>query len=52
MLWIDYRAMNISEEQLRHWFVSLAGVEMSWGSDLAMKDLVFPCEHCHAENHS
>lgn len=41
MLWIDYRAMNISEEQLRHWFVSLAGVEMSWGSDFGDEGLGF-----------
>lgn len=32
MLWIDYRPMAISEEQLRRWFTGLAGVEMSWGS--------------------
>lgn len=32
MLWINYQRMQISEEQLRHWFVTLAGVEMSWGS--------------------
>ncbi len=52
MLWIDYRAMNISEEQLRHWFVSLAGVEMSWGSDFGDEGLGFPCEHSHAEKQS
>lgn len=32
MLWVDYRAMNMSEAQLRHWFSELADVEMSWGS--------------------
>ena len=32
LLWIDYRQMGISEESLRHWFSTLAGVEMSWGS--------------------
>lgn len=32
MLWVDYREMNISESQLKHWFIELAGIEMSWGS--------------------
>ncbi|MCO4179295.1 MalY/PatB family protein [Proteus terrae] len=31
MLWINYQKMQLSEEQLKHWFVSLAEVEMSWG---------------------
>lgn len=31
MLWINYQKMQLTEEQLKHWFVSLAEVEMSWG---------------------
>lgn len=33
MLWVNYQSSGISEEQLKHWFISLAKVEMSWGSD-------------------
>ncbi|HCH49809.1 MAG TPA: pyridoxal phosphate-dependent aminotransferase [Proteus sp.] len=32
MLWINYQQMQLSEKQLKQWFVSLAEVEMSWGS--------------------
>ncbi|WFC30575.1 aminotransferase class I/II-fold pyridoxal phosphate-dependent enzyme [Proteus mirabilis] len=32
MLWINYQKMQLTEQQLKHWFVSLAEVEMSWGS--------------------
>ncbi|CAK9886642.1 MAG: Cystathionine beta-lyase PatB [Candidatus Erwinia impunctatus] len=32
MLWVDYRASGITEDQLKHWFLTRAGVEMSWGS--------------------
>lgn len=33
LLWVNYQASGITEEQLKHWFVDLAGVEVSWGSD-------------------
>ncbi|WP_234450498.1 MalY/PatB family protein [Pluralibacter gergoviae] len=33
MLWIDYRAMNTGEAQLRQLFSDVAHVEMNWGSD-------------------
>ncbi len=32
MLWINYQKMQLTEKQLKHWFISLAEVEMSWGS--------------------
>ncbi|HEO9035353.1 TPA: pyridoxal phosphate-dependent aminotransferase [Serratia marcescens] len=32
MLWVDYRSSGLTEPQLKHWFLNLAGVEMSWGS--------------------
>lgn len=33
MLWINYQKMNITESQLKHWFINLANVEMSFGHD-------------------
>lgn len=32
MLWVNYQSSNLSEEQLKEWFLKGAGVEMSWGS--------------------
>lgn len=36
MLWINYQKMNITEQQLKHWFVDLAGIEMSFGSGFGL----------------
>lgn len=36
MLWINYQKMNISEQQLKHWFTDLAKIEMSWGSSFGI----------------
>lgn len=33
MLWVNYQKMNITESQLKYWFINLAKVEMSFGRD-------------------
>lgn len=34
--------MQLTEQQLKHWFVSLAEVEMSWEAVLVRLGMVFP----------
>ncbi|HGM5491221.1 TPA: MalY/PatB family protein [Serratia fonticola] len=32
MLWVNYQSSNLTETELKDWFLERAGVEMSWGS--------------------
>lgn len=32
MLWVNYQSSNLTEAELKGWFLKRAGVEMSWGS--------------------
>lgn len=32
MLWVNYQSSNLTETELKNWFLERAGVEMSWGS--------------------
>ena len=41
MLWVNYQASHLSEDQLKHWFLNLAGVEMSWGSGFGESGIGF-----------
>lgn len=33
LLWINYAQLNINEDRLKHWFIDLSNIEVSWGSD-------------------
>ncbi|WP_373101271.1 MULTISPECIES: MalY/PatB family protein [Pasteurellaceae] len=33
LIWVNYRKLHITEEKLKHWFLDLSHIEVSWGSD-------------------
>ncbi|AET16487.1 TPA: pyridoxal phosphate-dependent aminotransferase [Pasteurella multocida] len=41
LIWVNYSKLQISEEKLRHWFLDLSRIEVSWGSDFGKEGLSF-----------
>ncbi|WP_040976940.1 MalY/PatB family protein [Necropsobacter massiliensis] len=41
LVWINYSKLHINEEKLKHWFIDLSHIEVSWGSNFGVKDLPF-----------
>ncbi|WP_439259003.1 MalY/PatB family protein [Lonepinella sp. BR2930] len=41
LMWINYEKLLINEEELKHWFIDLAGIEASWGSDFDHEKIKF-----------
>ena len=41
LLWVNYQDLNINEDILKHWFIDLSGIEVSWGSDFGIGGLNF-----------
>lgn len=41
LVWINYSRLHISEEELKHWFIDLSRIEVSWGSDFGIEGQYF-----------
>ncbi|WP_018650691.1 MalY/PatB family protein [Actinobacillus capsulatus] len=41
LIWINYSRLHINEKKLKHWFLDLSHIEVSWGSCFGSKELPF-----------
>ncbi|WP_101776263.1 MalY/PatB family protein [Pasteurella oralis] len=41
LIWVNYSKLQINEEKLKHWFLDLSHIEVSWGSDFGREGQSF-----------